>query len=200
MPQFMATSDTLTLTLTAQDLTSELKPEVQSVLQGLVPVVTSRVKARRRERLEQLVDVLTQDVKIRELDVRHAQMQARAVQAVLEHGEWLTAEQVGELGGFSKSNLAAPANRWKQERKIFALPYQGQDRFPRYALDEAYRPLPIIGPVLEALGTISPWRAAAWFESTNAWLNNRRPRECVVLEPEVVLLAAGHYRTSGTHG
>jgi len=196
----MATSDTLTLTIVAQDVPSEMKPEVESVLRGLVPVVTSGVKARRRERLEQLVNILTQDVKIRELDVRHAQMQARAVQAVLEHGEWLTAEQIGELGGFSKSNLAAPANRWKQERKIFALPHQGQDRFPRYALDEAYRPLPVIEAALEALGAISPWRIAAWFESTNAWLTNRRPRECVALEPEVVLQAAKHYRGSGTHG
>src|SRR5262245_10485407 len=106
----MASSDTLTLTIAVPDLPSEIKPEVEKVLRGLVPVVTSRVKARHRERLEQLVEVLTQDVRIRELDVRHAQMQARAVQAVLEHGEWLTAEQVGELGGFSKSNLAAPAN------------------------------------------------------------------------------------------
>src|SRR6185312_4291266 len=128
------------------------------------------------------------------------QMQARAVQAVLEHGEWLTAEQIGELGGFSKSNLAAPANRWKQERKIFALPHQGQDRFPRYALDEAYRPLPAIETVLQLLGAISPWRMAAWFESSNAWLRNRRPRECVGLAPEEVLEAARHYRGSGTHG
>jgi hypothetical protein len=135
--------DTVTLTFAAHDLPSEFRPEVESVLRGLVPVVTSRVKARRRERLEQLVDVLTQDVRIRELDVRHAQMQARAVKAVLENSEWLSAEQIGELGGFSKSNLAAPANRWKQEGKIFALPYQGQDRFPRYALDEVYRPLPV---------------------------------------------------------
>ena len=139
----MATpDDTVTLTFAAHDLPSEFRPEVESVLRGLVPVVTSRVKARRRERLEQLVDVLTQDVRIRELDVRHAQMQARAVKAVLENSEWLSAEQIGELGGFSKSNLAAPSNRWKQEGKIFALPYQGQDRFPRYALDEVYRPLP----------------------------------------------------------
>lgn len=90
--------------------------------------------------------------KIREIDVRHAQMQARAVQSVLEHTGWLTAEQIGELGGFSISNLAAPANRWKQERKIFALPRQGQDRFPRYALDEGYRPLPVMESILEALG------------------------------------------------
>ncbi len=196
----MATSDTVTLTIAAQDLPSEFKPEIENVLRSLVPVVTSHVKARRRERLEQLVDVLTQNVKIRELDVRHAQMQARAVQSVLERGEWLTAEQIGELGGFSKSNLAAPANRWKQERKVFALPHQGQDRFPRYALDEAYRPLPVIEAVLEALGAISPWRVAAWFESTNAWLTSRRPRESVALEPDAVLQAAQHYRSSGMHG
>ena len=196
----MATSDSVTLTIATQDLPNEFKPEVESVLRGLVPLVTSRVKARHRERLEQLVDVLTQDVKIREVDVRHAQMQARAVQAVLEHSEWLTAEQIGELGGFSKSNLAAPANRWKQERKIFALPHQGQDRFPRYALDEAYRPLPVVEAVLQALGAISPWRIAAWFESTNAWLANRRPRERVAHEPEGVLEAAQRYRSSGTHG
>lgn len=196
----MATSDTVTLIIAAQDVPSAFKPEIESVLRGLVPVVTSRVKARRRERLEQLVDVLTQDVKIRELDVRHAQMQARAVQSVLEHTEWLTAEQIGKFGGFSKSNLAAPANRWKQDSKIFALPYQGQDRFPRYALDEAYRPLPVIEAVLGALGAISPWRVAAWFESSNAWLTNRRPRESVALEPEAVLEAAQHYRSSGTHG
>lgn len=196
----MATHDAATLTIAAPDLPNEFKLEVESVLRGLVPVITSRVKARRRERLEQLVDVLTQDVKIRELDVRHAQMQARAVQAVLEHSEWLTAEQIGELGGFSKSNLAAPANRWKQEGKVFALPYQGQDRFPRYALDEAYRPLPVIEAVLQVLGAISPWRVAAWFESTNARLTSRRPRECLALEPETVLQAAQHYRNSGTHG
>lgn len=192
--------DTVTLTFTAQDLPSEFKPEVERVLRELVPVVTSRVKARHRERLEQLVEVLTQDVKIRELDVRHAQMQARTVQAVLENSEWLTAEQIGELGGFSKSNLAAPANRWKQESRIFALPHRGQDRFPRYALDEAYRPLPGVEPVMKTLGAISPWRMAAWFESVNAWLGSRRPRECVAVEPETVLQAAGHYRTSGMHG
>lgn len=197
----MATpDDTVTLTFAAHDLPSEFRPEVEGVLRGLVPVVTSRVKARRRERLEQLVDVLTQDVRIRELDVRHAQMQARAVKAVLENSEWLSAEQIGELGGFSKSNLAAPANRWKQEGKIFALPYQGQDRFPRYALDEVYRPLPGVEPVMKALGAISPWRIAAWFESVNAWLGNRRPRECVAVEPETLLQAAGHYRNSGMHG
>ena len=192
--------DTVTLTFAAHDLPSEFRPDVESVLRELVPVVTSRVKARRRERLVQLVDVLTQDVRIRELDVRHAQMQARAIQAVLENSEWLTAEQIGELGGFSNSNLAAPANRWKQERKIFALPYQGQDRFPRYALDETYRPLPGVEPAMKALGAISPWRIAAWFESVSAWLGNRRPRECIAVEPETVLQAAGHYRNSGMHG
>lgn len=68
---------TVTLTFAARDIPTEFRPEVESVLRGLVPVVALRVKARRRERLEQLVDVLTQNVRIRELDVRHTQMQAR---------------------------------------------------------------------------------------------------------------------------
>ncbi len=71
----------------------------------------------------------------------------------------------------SPSNLAAPANRRKQEGKIFAVPYQGQDRFPRYGLDEAFRPIPGLESVLKLFGPIGPWRIAVWFESTNAWLD-----------------------------
>jgi len=191
---------TFTLKLSAQNLPSDLRSDVESILRELVPVVTARVKERRRERLKQLVDVLTQDVKIRELDVRHAQMQARAVAAVLENAEWLTAEQIGKLGAFSKSNLAAPANRWKQEGRIFAIAHDGQDRFPRYALDEVYRPLAGLQAVMQALGPISPWRIAVWFESTNAWLGNQRPRERLTADPQGVLHAAERYRGSGTHG
>ena len=125
--------------------------------------------------------------------------QAKALEVVLENSEWLTAEEIGERGKFSSSNLAAPANRWKQEGKIFAVSYQSQDRFPRYALDEAFRPIPGLESVLRVLGPISPWRVAIWFESTNAWLENHRPREQLGDEPERVLRAAEHYRNS-SHG
>lgn len=193
------TEDTLVLRVPSSNVPRELKPEVESVLAELVPVVAARVKEKRRTDLELLVEALMRGVKVRSLDVRHAQMQARALQAVLENGEWLTADEIGERGRFSASNLAAPANRWKQEGKIFALPYQGQDRFPRYGLDEAFRPVPGLEPVLKALGPISPWRIAAWFESTNSWLSSQRPRERLDSDPVGVLRAAEHYRGVG-HG
>lgn len=191
--------NTLVLRIPATDVPRALKPQVEGVLTELAPVVAARVKEKRRTDLELLVDVLMRGVKLRSLDVRHAQMQARALQAVLENSEWLTAEEIGERGKFSPSNLAAPANRWKQEGKIFALPYQGQDRFPRYGLDEAFRPVPGMEALLEVLGPISPWRIAVWFESTNAWLDNKRPRERLDTDPLSVLRAAGRYRGVG-HG
>ena len=107
-----------------------------------------------------------------------AQKSAKALEEVLENSEWLTAEKISERGKFSPSNLAAPANRWKLEGKIFAIPYQGKDRFPRYGLDEGFRPIPILESVLKLLGPVSPWRIAVWFESTNAWLDNRRRANC----------------------
>jgi hypothetical protein len=154
-----------------------MKPEVESVLAELIPLVTAGVKQKRQTDFKSLLDVLLRGVNLRTLDIRRAQKQARALEAVLENSEWLTAEEIGERGKFSLSNLAAPANRWKQEGKIFAVPYQGQDRFPRHGLDEAYRPIPGLESVLKLSGPISPWRVAVWFESTNAWLANRRPRE-----------------------
>jgi hypothetical protein len=56
-----------------------------------------------------------------------------------------------------------------------------------------------MAPVLSALGNISPWRIAAWFESRNAWLGDRLPRELITTEPQLVLEAARHY-LSGGHG
>ncbi len=192
-------SDTYIVRIHSAGIPRDLKPEVESVLAELIPLVAARVKEKRQTDFKSLLDVLLRGVKLRSLDIRRAQQQARALEAVLENSEWLTAEEIGERGKFSPSNLAAPANRWKQEGKIFAVPYQGQDRFPRYGLDEAFRPLPGLEPVLKLFGSISPWRVAVWFESTNAWLENRRPRELLGNEPERVLRAVEHYRNSG-HG
>ena len=60
--------------------------------------------------------------------------QAKALEAVLENSEWLTAEEIGERGKFSPSNLAAPANRWKQEGKIFAVPYVHSRLLPPHSI------------------------------------------------------------------
>jgi hypothetical protein len=192
-------SDTLHVRIQSADIPRDVKPEVESVLAELAPLVAARVKEKRQRDFQYLLDALVRGVKLRTLDISRAQKQAKALEAVLENSEWLTAEEIGDRGKFSPSNLAAPANRWKQEGKIFAIPYQGQDRFPRYGLDEAFRPIPGLEPVLKLLGSISPWRIAIWFESTNARLDSRRPRELLGGEPEKVFRAAERYRNSG-HG
>ena len=192
-------SNTYIVRIPSADVPRDLKPEVESVLMELVPLITARVKEKRQTDFKSLLDVLLRGVKLRTLDIRRAEKQAKALEAVLENSEWLTAEEIGERGQFSPSNLAAPANRWKQEAKIFAVSFRGQDRFPRYGLDEAFRPIPGLESALKLFGQISPWRIAVWFESTNAWLANRRPRELLGNEPEKVLSAARHYRNSG-HG
>jgi hypothetical protein len=190
---------TLMLKVPAGEVPAGVRSEVERVLTQLAPVVAARVQDKRRENMNVLVDALLNGVEMRGIDVRRARMQAKALRSVLEGTEWLTAEQIGERGGFSVSNLAARANRWKQESKIFALNHEGQDRFPRYALDESFRPLAGLVPVLAELGAISPWSTAIWFESTNAWLDAARPRERLSVDPAAVLYASQQYRNM-SHG
>jgi hypothetical protein len=192
-------SDTLTLRIPAQGLARELRAEVAKILQDLAPLVANQIEHQRQDNLNRLVAALTSGVVPREVDLRQAKMQANAIRAILRGAEWLTAAEIGQLGGFSSSNSAAPANRWKNERKLFAVEHDGQDRFPRYALDETYRPLPIMASLLAELGGISAWRIAAWFESTNAWLDGKRARELIATDPALVLAAVQAYR-SGGHG
>src|SRR5205807_8343345 len=109
-------SDTFVVRISSADVPSDLKPEVESVLAELVPLITARGKERRQTDLQSLLEVLLRGVKLRTLDIRRAQKQAKALQAVLENAEWLTAEEIGQRGRFSGRNRAAAPNRWKQER------------------------------------------------------------------------------------
>jgi hypothetical protein len=186
-------SEAAVLKVPAPEVSDEVKREVERVLTQLAPVVAARVQEKQREDFRVLVEALMRGVELRPLDVQRADMQARALQAVLEGTEWLTAEEIGQRGQFSASNLAAPAHRWKQEGKIFAISHGGQERFPRYALDEVFRPLPIVAAVLKLLGAISPWRIAVWFDSSNAWLDGAKPREQLMSAPERVRFAAERY-------
>lgn len=188
------------LKVSSPDAPAPLKQDVARVLAKLAPLVAARVKDKQHTDFRLLVDAFMRGVELRPLDIRRAELQARALQAVLEGAEWLTAEQIGELGKFSASNPAARANRWKQDGKLFAIQHDGLDRFARYALDETYRPIPIAGEVLACLGPIGGWRIASWFESTSAWLAGARPRELLAIDPAAVLHAAKQYRSSGTHG
>jgi uncharacterized protein YjbI with pentapeptide repeats len=174
-------------------LSRDLKPRVERELAKLAPLVAAGLEAKRDVDFAAVVQALLRGVELRGADVERAELQANALRAVLGNASWLTAEGIGRAGGFSPSNLAAPAHRWKQEGKIFAVVHEGQERFPAYGLDEAYRPLPALAALLEQLGPISGWRIAIWFESANAWLSGAKPRERLATQPAKVIEAACHY-------
>ena len=130
--------DTLTVQISAEGLPRELRSEVIKILQEMAPLVANQIERKRHDNVRRVIDALTEGVAPRQVDLRQARMQANAIQVVLKGAEWLTAAEIGKLGGFSQSNPAAPANRWKNEGKIFAVEHGGQDHFPRYALDENF--------------------------------------------------------------
>lgn len=96
----------------------------------------------------------------------------RTVMAILEQGEWLTAEQLNALQPNPPAQKNQPASDWTRRNLIFGVTYDGQDYFARYQFDEAYQPLPIIGEILREFGTVADtWKIAAWFHFPNGWIS-----------------------------
>ena len=104
------------------------------------------------------------------------EMQKNAAETLLQGAEWLPAIQVGKLAERYASNPAALANRWKKGGKLFSISWKGKDWYPRYAFDDMIQPRPVIAEVIKIFGAgMDPWRIAAWFESSNAWLGGLKP-------------------------
>ena len=61
--------------------------------------------------------------------------------------------------------------------------------YPLYAIGTAQSPWLVVADVLKVLGDMDPWRIAAWFESSNAWLDGKRPRD-TLSNPDAILRAA----------
>ena len=156
----------------------------------LAPIVVDRYDAKGTEGFDQLVDLMLGDHSPTPIDITKARMKADALRAVFNGTEWLTAGQIAELAGLGQANRSGAANRWKQKRKVFALQHDGQDHYPRYLLDDEFRPLPAAEQVLDALKSFSPNRLASWFESRNGLLGGKRARELLASDPERVLDAA----------
>ncbi|WP_071608780.1 hypothetical protein [Entomohabitans teleogrylli] len=124
-------------------------------------------------------------------------------ESVLADSRWLLAREVSELtgSGIAVKNPSAVPNRWKRAKKIFAIPLEGKDLYPAYALDEGGQPLPVVKKLLELFGeSKTPWSLAFWFGSPNSWLSNQKPKDCLVAQPEAVYHAAQQEREGPLHG
>ena len=148
--------------------------------------------ARRQLMRRELVELFLEGVSPTAADLESARSEARAYKQIFEGSEWLTAQQIAELANLGQANPVATVNRWKQDRKIFAIHRDARDYYPRYALGPDFRPLSQLAQVLRVLGSYGGERLAAWFESTSAFLGGKRPRELLRDAPQRVLDAAQH--------
>jgi hypothetical protein len=97
------------------------------------------------------------------------------------------AEELGNTDGTSEEQI----EEWLKSGDIFAVVYRGLEIFPAFQF-RGRRPHPTIKKVLSALPlTMSPWQRAFWFVSTNGWLDDKAPAECLD-DPDSVVAAAAH--------
>ncbi|WP_336983198.1 MULTISPECIES: hypothetical protein [unclassified Cedecea] len=120
--------------------------------------------------------------------------QARLAQArdrLTDEG-WLTTHEIAMLGGYSTKNVSAQPTRWKAAGKIFSVIKRGVGNvYPRYGLDENYRPLPVMKVILETFAQHkTAWGLAEWFATSNGLLAGKTPAEMVSAYPANVLQAA----------
>jgi hypothetical protein len=173
---------------------------VKQVLESIAPFVADATAQRQDDAFREVVDRIIESTPIRRLDTVRAALEQRAIAALFDGTPWLTAEQIGHLRDAKARNPHAAANRWRSERKVFAITKGGVQWFPRYAFDEALDPHPAVSSVMAILDGYSPYRLAAWFDSTNGHLAGRRPREVLHSNPDAVVVAAREHARGPVHG
>ena len=122
------------------------------------------------------------------IELARERLQALALQWILDGTNWLSGEEVATQAGVGVATI----ERWKEERKVFAINHEGRELYPRYAFDEQLRPLAVIDEVLTIFVDSSAMSVAAWFESTSSFLRGKRPRELAANAPDQVKAAAAN--------
>jgi hypothetical protein len=145
-----------------------LKPKIEQALGFLVLVEQPAAIAHADRVAELLIGKIEPNTGL--VEARIARL--RTVRAILEEGEWLTAEQLNAMQPKPPAQKSQPASNWKRRGRIFGVNYGGREYFARYQFDEAYHPLPVIKDVLREFGTVADtWKIAAWFHFPNGWIS-----------------------------
>lgn len=173
----------------------------RQALYAIVDKLLPDVRARHLERkIEQLLDVLadTHDP-MAEFHTTIAADNTAIRQRFMHEVETITSAEVAGRAGHEAKNRHQTAARWKAQARVFAVPYQGQDRFPTFQFDADGKPLPLIKRVLEVLpANRTPWQTAFWFVSSNSWLGGPAPRE--LLDDEAAVLEAAAHESDEISG
>jgi len=131
-------------------------------------------------------------------------MLADARAQVLTSGQFVTAEEISSLVGYSKSNPSSEPARWKQDGQIFAVKQKGTNYFPLFALnpDKGFKPYREVREIVSIFkeSQLSDWAVAAWFLGINSFLDNRTPKDVLATKPSLVVEAARDTVTWVCHG
>lgn len=150
------------------------------------------------ERIARLIDALVEfndplAEPRQKIDKANAELRVRFMHAF----ETLSSAEITERADRdSVTNPHNLASRWKASKKIFAVDWQGKQRFPAFQFEHG-QPRPIIRKLLKIFdGALGPWETAFWFVSSNKWLDGKAPVN-VLEDHEAVVRAA--YSTTGEH-
>lgn len=180
--------------------TPERASEIALTVGQVVQLVGQNLQ--RQDSLEDLVLALLPKRPPEPTQLRALAMQAKARNAILKSGDWMTAKQIAEVAQFSRSNPSAQPSKWKREKRIFSLLYRGTDYYPAYGMDPATaRPLKAMGEVIKAFDTAKDdWGLAYWFSSANSFLGGKRPQDLLANDPKAVLAAVEDELEPVAHG
>ncbi|WP_052130790.1 hypothetical protein [Erwinia typographi] len=132
---------------------------------------------------------------------RNAQREQELRAFILEDTHWLSSSELSDRAHFTNANRSAGPNAWKRRGRTFAITVEGHDRYPKYAFDEAWQPLPVIKRILEIFaGTRTPWSLAIWFGTGNGWLAGEKPKDLLERAPDRVAEAARQAKEGAQHG
>ncbi len=199
-------ADELRLKKNAHFVAIEIRPEYlpleKPLLRGfylLVRMMKDRFTEVQEDQLRRMGDLLLENVEMPETTVIESEMRAHTIRHLIEDGVWLSATQIAEQGGYSRSNPAEPANRWKREGKVFAVTFKGHDLYAAYQFDSSMKPRPVIAEALKIFKHKNDsWAIAAWFASVNGWLRGKRPQDC--LDESALVTKAALQEVSGFNG
>jgi hypothetical protein len=170
----MTTQDNVT-GITSRDVRTGLRETVERVGEerdplGLEPadVVDDRIS--RDDPFEALIEAMLPVVPTTGT-ANQAARNATARREFLAAYPTLTSAEVAQSAGSAAKNVAALAARWRKEGRIFAVPWDGELRYPAFQFDDAGTPLPSVRSVLDVFrGAGSDWQVALWFATPSPYL------------------------------
>lgn len=175
----------------------------ERALKSFVTLIDASIVGQSKKAVADIVRAVTPTPAIPANMLRLMKMQARGRRMVIESSEWLKASELATRTEKGQANPSAQPNKWKRDKKIFAIDIDGVDYFPDYGLDEknGFRPVPGLEPIIRLLSNKRDgWGIAYWFVSPNGYLRGKRPLDLIKTAPEKVFEAAKNEAVGVMHG